>query len=310
MAYLLRQQRNHSVNTSHSGNFYRIKERIFSFSVHGILLVISLVFLFPLLLVVSGSFSDQNSILQYGYTLIPIKFSVLAYQDLIGDPSQLLNAYGVTILVTVIGTAISVLVVSLIAYAMARQDFAYRRVIAFFVFFTMLFSGGLVPSYIWMTQYLHLQDTLLVLILPGLVSAWNVLILRTYFSSLPQELIDAAKIDGASEWHILFQLVMPLSTPALATVALFSSLAYWNDWTLALLYINNPNLYPLQFLLYKLSSDVSFLQTHSQVQGVPVPTLSIQMAMAVLAIGPIAFVFLFFQKYFVRGITLGGLKGD
>jgi putative aldouronate transport system permease protein len=160
------------------------------------------------------------------------------------------------------------------------------------------------------TQYLHLQDTLWALILPYVVVPWYVLLLRTYFASFPMELIDAAKIDGAGEWRIFFQLVMPLSTPALATVGLLSMLLYWNDWWLGLLYINNPQLAPLQYLLYRISTNIDFLATNPQTVGIAPPIESVRMAMAVLATGPIVFAFLFVQKYFIRGITLGGLKGD
>ena len=280
--------------------------------IHLVLLIMSLAFLAPLLLVLSASFSDEQAINQYGFTLIPKKFSTLAYQYILRDPSQIIQAYGISIFVTVVGSTLSLLVMSLLAYTLSRSDYALRRPLSFFVFFTMLFNGGLVPFYILMTQYLHLQDTLLALILPYLVSPWYVLLLRTYFLSLPRDLIDSAKIDGAGEWRIFFQMVLPLSTPALATVVLFCMLMYWNDWWLGLLFINNPQLVPLQLLLYKIIANVDYITANPQLHSlaINIPVQSVRMAIAVLAVGPIVFAFIFVQRYFVRGITIGGLKGD
>ncbi len=286
------------------------KTRLGHTAIHVIAIFVCLLALLPLLLILSASFTDEKTLAQYGYQLIPIKFSTYAYQFLMNDPEQLIRAYGVSLTVTFVGTGLSLLIMSMLAYAMSRRDFKLRHVLAFFVFFTLLFNGGLVPYYILMTQTLHLKNNLLALILPYLVMPFFVLLLRTYFASLPRELIDAAKMDGASEWRIFFQIVVPLSTPALATVGLFSILLYWNDFYQALLFIDNQKLYPLQYFLYNLAQNVEILQENQTSQGVPIPYQSVRMAMAVLAIGPIAFAFLFVQRYFVRGITLGGLKGE
>jgi putative aldouronate transport system permease protein len=293
-----------------SPDTYRIKKRMGQLLIHLTLLILSLLFLLPLLLVVVISFTDEKAIDQNGYSFLPAKWSLAAYRFILADPSQIMNAYGVTITVTIIGTLGGLLVMSLLAYVLARKDFPFRKPLSFYVFFTLLFNGGLVPWYILITQYLHLQDTLWALILPYIVVPWHVLLLRTYFAALPHELIDAAKIDGAGEWRIFFQLVVPLSTPALATVGLLSMLLYWNDWWLGLLYINNPNLVPLQYLLFRISTNIDFLATSPQTVGVAPPVESVRMAMAVLAVGPIVFAFLSVQKYFIRGITLGGLKGE
>jgi putative aldouronate transport system permease protein len=279
-------------------------------AVHACLLVLSFLFLLPLILLVSASLSSEADISNYGFSLVPHTVTTAAYQYLLQDPSLLLSAYAVTITVTLIGTFGGVLIMALLAYPLSRADFSLRRPLSFVVFFTLLFSGGLVPLYILVTHYLQIKDSLLALILPYLVMPWYVLLLRTYFAGLPRELIDAAKVDGAGEWRIFFQIVVPLSRPALATVALFCALAYWNDWYLALLFINNPALVPLQYLLYQISTNIETLQTSSQAFGVQVPALSAQMAIAVLAIGPITLAFLTVQKYFVSGITLGGVKGD
>lgn len=277
---------------------------------HACLLLLSFLFLFPLVLMISASFSSEAAISKYGYSLFPRGFTTAAYQYILQDPTQLLTAYGVTITVTLIGTCGGVLIMALLAYPLSRKDFFLRKPLSFYVFFTLLFNGGVVPLYILVTHYFQLQDTLAALILPYLVMPWYVLLLRTYFAALPRELIDAAKMDGAGEWRIFFRIVVPLSRPALATVALFIALVFWNDWYLALLFITNSNLVPLQYLLYQISTDITVLQTSTQAFGVQVPALSAQMAIAVLAVGPITLAFLFVQKYFVSGITLGGVKGD
>jgi putative aldouronate transport system permease protein len=225
------------------------------------------------------------------------------------EPGQILRAYFVTAVVTVIGTLGGLILCSLLAYPLSRQDYKLRGPLSFYVFFTLLFSGGMVPFYILVTRYLGLKDNILALILPYMVTAWYVLILRTSFAQLPVELLDAARIDGAGEWRIFFQIVLPLSKPVLATVGLFFILRYWNDWFLALLFMNKPEYYPLQYLLYVLMANINFMASNPQTTGMPIPTQSARMAMAVLAFGPALFTFLLLQKYFVRGITIGGLKG-
>jgi putative aldouronate transport system permease protein len=281
---------------------------------HTVLIIITLIFLVPLLVVVSASVTDEVALTKNGYGIFPSQFSVDAYNFLLLNPTQILRSYGVTALVTAIGTLAGLLIMSLLAYALSRMDFTWRRPVAFFVFFTMLFNGGLVPTYILVTQYLKLRDTLAVLILPYLVVPWFVFLLRTYFQTLPKEFIESAKIDGANEWQIYSRIVMPLSVPAIATIALFLILMFWNDWWLSLLYINDPSLYPLQYLLYAILRNAEFLSQNSNASAmlgsVQVPLQTIRMAMAVVAMGPVALAFLFLQRYFVRGITLGGIKGE
>jgi putative aldouronate transport system permease protein len=281
---------------------------------HTILIIITFVFLVPLMVVISASFTDEIALTRNGYGLLPSQFSTAAYQYLLLNPEQILRSYGITALVTAIGTLLGLLIMSLLAYVMARQDFTWRRPLSFFVFFTMLFNGGLVPTYILITQTLKLRDTLLVLILPYLVVPWFVFLLRTYFQTLPKEFIESAKMDGANEWQIYTRIVMPLSVPAIATVALFLILMFWNDWWLALLYINEPSLYPLQYLLFAILRNAEFLSTNANASAmlgsVQVPLQTTRMAMAVIAMGPVALAFLFLQRYFIRGITLGGIKGE
>lgn len=278
--------------------------------IHALMIVVCAICLAPLLIILSASFTDEAALVNDGFRLVPSKFSVYAYQFLLSDPNQILRAYAVSVFVTFVGTGLSLLLMSLLAYAMSRRDFPLRRLISFFVFFPLLFNAGLVPFYILMTRTLQLKDTILALILPPLVLPFLTLLLRTYFSALPRELFEAAKLDGASEWRIFFRIVVPLSTPALATVGLFSLLFYWNDLYLSLLFINDPRLFNLQYLLFKIISNLQVLESSFVQSGNKPPLQSVRMAMAVFAMGPMLFAFMFVQKYFIRGITLGSLKGD
>jgi putative aldouronate transport system permease protein len=278
------------------------------------LLITSLVYLLPLAVVISASLSDETALAKNGYSLWPAKFSTMAYEYILRDPERVISAYTVTITVTTVGTIMGLLIMALLAYAVSRPEFKYRKPIAFIVIFTMLFNGGLVPTYYVITQVLQLKDKLPVLILPMLVIPWFVFILRTFFISLPPELIESARIDGADEFRTFFQIVLPLSTPVLATVGLFCILMYWNDWWLSLLYINKPELYPLQYLLFSIMRNVEFLTSSNStatgmLSGIEVPTQTLRMAMVVVAMGPIIIVFLALQRYFIRGILVGAVKG-
>jgi putative aldouronate transport system permease protein len=290
-------------------NRYRARALVGRSLVHLALLLFSLVCLIPMVLIVSISLSSERAVAINGFSLLPQEFTTYAYEYVLKVPAQLLRAYGVTALITVVGTSVGLLTASMLAYVISRRDFALRGPLSFYVFFTMLFSGGLIPTYILVTRYLHLKDNLLALILPYLVVPYLVLILRTYFSQLPHEIMEAATMDGAGEWRTFFQIVVPLSTPSLATVGLFYLLMYWNDWFLALLYIDNQNLVPLQYLLYKLMANIAFLASNPQTTGVSIPIQPARMSMAVLAAGPAVFAFLLVQRYFVRGIVIGSLKG-
>ncbi len=288
----------------------RTRTALWHGAIHTCVVLMCIAAVLPLLLIVAASFTDEQALTINGYQLVPSQWSLNAYTYLLREPDQLVRSYGVSLLVTTVGSALSLLIMSMLAYAISRRDFPLRNILAFYVFFTLLFNGGLVPYYILVTRTLQLKNNILALILPYLVMPFFVLLLRTYFAALPRELIEAAKVDGAGEWRIFFRIVVPLSTPALATVGLFSILLYWNDLWQALLFIDDQRLYPLQFLLYRLIHNVSILQENAVAQGTPQPYQSVRMAMAVLAIGPVLFAFLFTQRYFVRGITLGGIKGD
>ncbi len=289
----------------------RLASWISRFSIHFVLLILGLCCLIPLLLIISASFTDEIALTRNGYSLIPSQFSTAAYELILKNPSVIVRAYLVTIAITAVGTTIGVLIMAMLAYALSRPEFVLRKPLSFFVFFTMLFNGGIVPYYILMTQYLRVQDTLFALILPFLVVVYYVLILRTYFAALPAELLDAARVDGAGEFRIFFSIALPLAKPAVATIALFTALNYWNDWTTALYFIRNADLYPLQYMLYIIQSNAQAMQLQSAVGNISVgeiPTQTARMAMAVLATGPAALIFLFFQRYLVRGITLGAFK--
>ncbi len=281
------------------------------YALHAVLLVVSVLFLLPLLLVISASLTNENALAERGYGLLPSVFSFEAYRYLLRDPSQLLRAYAVSGLVSIVGSLLSLTIMALLAYALSRPEFRFRRALSFVVFFTLLFNGGLVASYILNTRYLGLSDSLLALILPYLVVPFYVLLLRTFFAALPPEILEAARIDGAGEWLIFFRIVLPLATPALATIGLFSLLLYWNDYFLGLLYLSDPGKYPLQLLLFNILNNIEFLNKLPTTQAATVlpPTQTVRMAMAVLATGPAAFAFLFLQRYFVSGLTLGSVKG-
>lgn len=281
------------------------------FSIHLALAIFAFCCLMPLLLILSSSFTDEIALTRNGYNLIPSQFSTTAYQLIFEKPTAILRAYAVTIFTTVVGTTIAVTLMASLAYVLSRQEFIFRKPLSFFIFFTMLFNGGIVPYYILMTQYLKVQDTIFALLLPYFVVPFYVLILRTYFATLPSELIDAARVDGASEFRIFISIALPLTKPALATIALFTALNYWNDWTTSLYFIRDANLYPLQYLLYIIQSNAQAMQLQSTVGNITVgeiPTQTARMAMAVLATGPAAVFFLFFQRYLIRGVTLGAFK--
>lgn len=282
---------------------------------HVFFILLSIAIIAPFLLIVSVSLTDEKALAQFGYTFIPSKFSLLAYDFVLQTPDVVLRAYSNTILITAAGTVLSLLLTSMVAYTISRRDYRWRVPLTVYIFFTMLFSGGLVPFYILMTQYLQLKDTLWAIILPGLLSPFYVLIMKGFMSKIPYELIESAKVDGASEWRIFFRMILPLSTPALATLGLFIAFNYWNEWFNAMLFIDNDRWVPLQLLLVRIMNTLDFLRNNSQyIQSLgldmsQLPNESMRMALVILVAGPMMFVFPFFQKYFVQGMTVGSLKG-
>ena len=277
----------------------------------------SLVFILPFVLIISASFSDEQTLLSEGYKLIPSVFSTEAYKYVFRNPQQLLDSYKVTIIYSIVATVLGVVVMAMLAYPLSRPNYKYKKIATFFIFFTMLFSGGLIPTYIWITRYLHLGDTIWVYILPCLVNAFNVIVIRSFFQGLPQALMESAKIDGASELQTFFKIVMPLSKPVIATISLLTLLSRWNDWNTALIYIKSSNLYSLQYLLQKILREAEFVKNmaeSSPVAGVDLdlsnlPSVTIRFAMCMVAAGPMLIIFPFFQKYFAKGLTVGAVKG-
>ncbi|MDQ0193778.1 carbohydrate ABC transporter permease [Paenibacillus wynnii] len=267
----------------------------------------------PFILVVSSSLSEESTIIEKGFQLIPSNFSTEAYSLLFKFPAEMLRAYGVTISVTLIGTVVGLFLTSMTAYVLSRRDFKWRGRFSFFFFFTTLFSGGLVPWYLMIINYLHLKDTLLVLILPMLMNVFYIIVMKSFMSSIPDAITESAKIDGAGDFRIFMQLIVPLSKPALATIGLFIALAYWNDWYNALLFISKSELMPLQYYLYKMLGNMDGMRKAMMASGAVVntniPTESLKMAMTVVATGPILLAYPFIQKYFVQGLTIGAVKG-
>ncbi|WP_430163212.1 carbohydrate ABC transporter permease [Paenibacillus algorifonticola] len=277
--------------------------------------VIAIACVFPFLFVVIISFTNEKSLASNGYRIIPKEWSLEAYQYIFRTGEALLRSYGVTIFVTVVGTLLSLVIITLYAYAISQRSFKYRQLFSFFAIFTMLFNGGMVPTFIVVTQLLHMKDTIWALIMPMLVNAFYILIMRTFFSTMvPTAIIESGKIDGASELQTFVRLVLPLSLPGIATIGLFNTLGYWNDWFNALLYIDSPNLVPLQSMLMRIETSMQFIMQNSSnaaistgiLQNMPQDTS--RMAMVVLATGPIVLAYPFFQRYFVQGLTIGAVK--
>lgn len=280
---------------------------------HGVFILLALSCIVPMLLVVILSVSDTKSIIERGYSLFPSMFSSDAFRYIFKSPKLILDSYATTLFVTIVGTGVGLILTAMIAYSLSRKDFRLAGIIGFLVFFSMLFNAGMIPSYIIFTKYYLLKDTYWILILPGLVSSWNIILLRTFFFDLPQEVLESASIDGCSELRIFWQIVLPISKPALATIGLMMTLGFWNEWTRSMIYIDTESKYMLQYLLYKILRNAEEMMKDSQV-GMSLgmaefPSDSAKMAMAVVAAGPMMFVFPFFQKYFVRGITSGAVKG-
>ncbi|AGA56629.1 Binding-protein-dependent transport systems inner membrane component [Thermobacillus xylanilyticus] len=283
---------------------------------HAIMAALSAACLFPFILLFVVSFSDEQSIILNGYSLIPDSFSLEAYRYLWGQLTPLARAYGITVLITAVGTITGLLISSLLAYSLSRDEMPLRRVLSFLVVFTLLFNGGLVPTYLVYTEVFHLKNTLLALIVPGLLTnAFFILIIRTFFKmSIPGAVIESAYIDGASEWTIFSRIILPLSLPILATIGMMLTIAYWNDWFNGLIYITNPKLYSIQNLLNRMLSNIQFLMQNdlggrSSESLAQMPMNAVRMAMAVIGILPILCIYPFFQKYLVKGLVIGAVKG-
>lgn len=310
MPYSNKSEAAHSLGTVEPG---KKKAGAGQILIYVIFTLASIVVIIPMLYLISISFSSDIDIATNGYRLFPEHPTLAAYRYIFRVPKQILNAYGVSILATVMGTALGLTLSSTIAYTMTRKDYRYHKITTFYVFFTMLFNGGLVPWYIVVTKFAGIGNTIFALFLPYGVSAWFTMLMKGFMQDVPFEIIEAAKIDGAKEFTIFARVVLPLVKPGLATIGLFYAFAYWNDWWLAMLFISKESLVPLQYMLYRNMTNLQFLLTNISsslsVDMKQIPTESTRMAMAVLATGPMLIVFPFFQKYFVKGLTVGSVKG-
>jgi len=307
------------VNTLKTGK----KRRINAVSIpteicfHIILILFCLLCVVPFVFVIIISFTAESSIAEIGYSFIPNKLSLQAYEYAFEMGYALWRSYFNSFLITVVGTFLSVLVCMLYSYALFRRDFKFRRFFTFFSFFTMLFGGGLVPTYVVCKQLLGLSDNYAAVIVPLMVNPFNIIVMRTFFqSSVPEELIEAAAIDGSGEYNTLFKIIVPISKPGIATIALLNALAYWNEWYTPLLYIRDQHYYPLQYLLMQMQRNVDYLAKNAAAMGAEagkaamgMPTQSLRMVLVVLAVIPIACAYPFFQRYIVAGLTIGSVKG-
>lgn len=292
-------------------------DRIFQFIVNMVLFLTAISFLMPFMILFMSSVASEKSLVLNGYKFIPEEFSLDAYLYILRKANTIFRSYFITVFITAVGTSIGLILTTTLAYPLSRRDFKKRNLFSFIVYFTLLFHGGLVPSYMMWTRVFDIKNTVSALIIPGLLmNAFNVLLMKNYFrSNIPVELIEAAQIDSAGEFTIFLKVALPLSLPIMATIGLITGLAYWNDWINGLYYVTDPSLFSIQVLLSRILSDIQFLLSRTTVTGVSagnissIPSVSIRMAIAVLGIIPIMILFPFFQKYFVKGMTIGAVKG-
>ena len=293
-------------------------ERQFNAFGYVVITILAINALIPLILLVMSSITDNEALILYGYNFIPPKISFEAYKYIFETSDAVIRAYGVSILLTTIGVTCSLTITTMLGYAIARRGLPGRGFITFLVFFTMLFNGGLVPSYINYTTNFHVKDTFFALLIPGLLmGAMNVLLVKSYFvTGVPDEILEAAYIDGATEMQTFAKVALPLAKPIVATIGLFSGLAYWNDWNNGYVYLNKRvDLYSIQNLLNRMIQNIQYLTQNAgnivnAEQGLAsIPSISVRMAIAIVGLLPILIAYPFVQKQFVRGITLGGVKG-
>lgn len=279
-----------------------------------ILAILVTITLLPIVLIIIASFTQETALLRDGYSFFPKQWSMDAYFYIVRQGSTIARAYGVSVFVTVVGTLLSVLITATLAYPMSKRSFKYSNALSFFVFFTMLFSGGIVPSYIMWTNVFHIKNTIWALIIPNyLVSAFNVILVKNFYqNNIPVSLIEAAELDGATEMQTFWKLIFPMARPVVATISLFTGLCYWNDWTNGLYYVDSQKLYSIQLLLMKIMNNIEALKANANLAGaaaVSLPGTSVRMAIAFIGILPILLVYPFVQKYLVEGVVIGAVKG-
>ncbi len=281
-----------------------------------ILAVLSFICVIPFIFVIIISITDEQSLTMNGYRFVPEKLSLYAYEYIVSAGENIIRSYGVTILVTISGTIIGLLLTGTYAYALSRKTYAFRKFFTTVITIPMLFSGGMIANYLIVTKVMMLKDTIWALILPLCLNSFNIIVLRTCFkTSIPDAVIESAKIDGASEWRVFFQIVIPMALPGLATIGLFLTLGYWNDWFNAMMYMDDKSMIPLQYLLIQIESSIDWLANNKATMGVDgiavaqnMPKETIKMAIVVISTLPIIFAYPFFQRYFVNGLTVGAVK--
>lgn len=288
-------------------------QKYWELSAHIILIIMSLLAIMPFILLIIASFTDDKTALLQGYSYLPKKWSFAAYEYIMREAPTIFRAYGITIAITVLGTLTGMIITTMLAFMLSREGLPGRKILNFLLIFTMLFNGGLVPQYILYSSTLHIKDTLFALIVPNLLmNAFNVILVKNYFQySLPAELFEAARIDGATEFTVFKIIALPLSKPILATVGMMTAISYWNDWQNGMYYLNNTKLYSIQSILNAINNSVQFLATNS-IEGVridEIPSTTVRMAICVVGVLPIIAAYPFFQRYFVKGITMGAVKG-
>ena len=291
-----------------------IEYRVFIAFAYIFVVIIALLGVIPFIMLLSGSFTSESYIVNHGYSLIPKEFSVNAYKTIFENPQRIVNSYAVTIFITVVGTVISLFLTAMTAYVLQRKDFPWRNKISYFIYFTTLFSGGLTPWYMLMMKF-GMKNNLAALIIPHLFSVFNILIVRNYLNGIPHEISESAKVDGANDFLIYIKLIIPLSKPVLATIALFTGLLIWNEWYNCMLFISDQKLYTLQYYLYNMLNNATAMKelvsgtSVDLSSGAELPAESAKLAMAIIATGPILLLYPFIQKYFVKGIVIGAVKG-
>ena len=291
------------------------KDTGFQIIAHVIMLILCVLVIFPLALLIMSSISPEADVLKHGYSLIPKEIDFTAYRYIFGEGS-IFNSYFVTVCVTLIGTVVSVIITTMISYTLTVQGLPGKKLLSFYVLFTMLFSGGLVPSYMMWCNIFHIKNTLWALLIPNLLcSAFHIMITKTYFqTNIPKEILESARMDGMTEFGIFFKIVLPLSTPIIATIGFMKVLMYWNDWTNSLYYITEKRLVGIQALLNNMLSNAQYLAQSMDASMVvtdaaAVPSLTLRMGIAVVGMLPMIILYPFFQKYYMKGLTVGAVKG-
>lgn len=290
-----------------------IKDTKYQVVINTVLIILSLMCVMPFMLLISSSITSETALVKTGYRFWPTEIDLSAYKYLLMDSTSIVRGYAISFFVTIVGTLASLMLTTLYAYPLSRKNLPGRNIFAFYIFFTMLFNGGLVPGYMMWTQMFHIKNTIFALIVPGLLlNAFNVIMMRTYFTTnIPEEVLEAARIDGGGELYILTKVVLPMSKPIIVTLVLLIGLSYWNDWLNGLYYVNRDNLYSIQVLLKKMMDDIEMIKKASAAGAstMKMASISIRMAVAVMGALPIMCVYPFFQKYFVKGIVIGAVKG-